>query len=58
MDPIPVPSMRSASPISQPRNGEESEKDDLVSRKIELGGLMKTAKQAVQVPEFDMNAFF
>ncbi|KAI0036631.1 WD repeat-containing protein [Vararia minispora EC-137] len=31
---------------------------DLVARKAGMGSLIKTAKQNVQVPEFDMNAFF
>ncbi|KAG2023063.1 WD repeat-containing protein [Coprinopsis cinerea AmutBmut pab1-1] len=32
--------------------------NDLFARKAGLGSLMKSAKQDVQVPEFDMNAFF
>ncbi|TFK30799.1 WD repeat-containing protein [Coprinopsis marcescibilis] len=31
---------------------------DLFARKAGLGNLMKTAKQNVQIPEFDMNSFF
>ena len=31
---------------------------DLFARKAGLGSLMKTAKQNITVPEFDMNAFF
>ena len=31
---------------------------DLVARKAGMGRLMKSAKQDVQVPEFDMGAFF
>lgn len=31
---------------------------DFLARKARLGNLMKSAKQDVQVPEFDMNAFF
>ncbi|KAA1467902.1 hypothetical protein DENSPDRAFT_906985 [Dentipellis sp. KUC8613] len=34
------------------------EEGDLLARKAGLGNLMKSAKQDVQVPEFDMNAFF
>ena len=30
---------------------------DLLSRKAGLGGLIKSAKQNVQVPEFDMSSF-
>lgn len=36
----------------------KEEENDIFSRKAGLGGLMKSAKQDVQVPEFDMNAFF
>ncbi|KXN83882.1 Regulator of V-ATPase in vacuolar membrane protein 1 [Leucoagaricus sp. SymC.cos] len=36
----------------------KEEEGDLFSRKAGLGSLMKSAKQDVQVPEFDMNAFF
>jgi hypothetical protein len=31
---------------------------DLFARKAGLGNLMKSAKQNITVPEFDMNAFF
>ncbi|KAG6879754.1 hypothetical protein C0992_012074 [Termitomyces sp. T32_za158] len=31
---------------------------DLFARKVGLGNLMRSAKQDVQVPEFDMNSFF
>jgi hypothetical protein len=31
---------------------------DLFARKVGLGNLMKSAKQNVTVPEFDMDAFF
>lgn len=34
------------------------EEGDLVARKAGLGSLMKSAKQDVKVPEFDMGAFF
>jgi hypothetical protein len=37
---------------------EEADDDERVARKAGLGSLMKSAKQDVQVPEFDMNAFF
>ena len=36
----------------------QQESGDLVARKAGMGRLMKSAKQDVQVPEFDMNAFF
>jgi len=34
------------------------EESDLLARQAGLGKLMKSAKHDVQVPEFDMNAFF
>lgn len=37
---------------------EEKDSDERVARKAGLGSLMKSAKQDVQVPEFDINAFF
>ena len=33
------------------------EEGDLIARKAGYGSLMKTAKQDVQVPEFDMDSF-
>jgi hypothetical protein len=42
-------------PIAQDTIQEEG---DLFARKAGLGSLIKTAKQDVKVPEFDMNAFF
>jgi len=35
-----------------------NEEGDLIARKAGLGNLMKSAKQDVKVPEFDMDAFF
>ncbi|KAJ3560471.1 hypothetical protein NP233_g10818 [Leucocoprinus birnbaumii] len=35
----------------------KEEENDILSRKAGLGSLMKSAKQDVQVPEFDMSAF-
>ncbi|KAK0464982.1 RAVE protein 1 C terminal-domain-containing protein [Desarmillaria tabescens] len=65
MDITSLPPTRTASPE---RNGpkvppviqEEVIKDegDFFARKAGLGDLMKSAKQDVTVPEFDMNAFF
>ena len=64
------PPTRSASPTRRQPNGVASvaegeqgevlkENDgDLVARKAGMGRLLKSAKQDVQVPEFDMNAFF
>jgi hypothetical protein len=34
-----------------------NEEGDLIARKAGLGSLLKTAKQDVQVPEFDMGLF-
>jgi hypothetical protein len=34
------------------------EEGDLIARKAGLGSLLKTARQDVEVPEFDMNSFF
>ncbi|KAG6911550.1 hypothetical protein DXG01_011852 [Tephrocybe rancida] len=62
------PPTRAVSPV-QPPDGvppaieeekQESTQDqgDLFARKIGMGNLMRTAKQDVQVPEFDMNSFF
>jgi hypothetical protein len=62
MDIISLPPTRSASPV---RDTEKplvmdtiQEESDLFARKAGLGDLMKSAKQDVKVPEFDMNAFF
>lgn len=35
-----------------------NEEGDLLARKAGMGNLMKSAKQDVKVPDFDMNAFF
>lgn len=37
---------------------EDLKEGDVEARKAGLGGLIKSAKQDVKVPEFDMNAFF
>lgn len=61
------PPTRSASPTRRQPNGTpasgegevlKQDEGDLVARKAGMGRLMKSAKQDVQVPEFDMNAFF
>jgi hypothetical protein len=44
-----------ATPIPVEAKEDES---DLFARKAGLGSLMKTAKSNVQVPDFDMDAFF
>lgn len=60
-----LPPTRSASPerpagvISTVIEEEKiKEEGDLFARKVGLGNLMKSAKQDVQVPEFDMSSFF
>ncbi|KAF9566167.1 hypothetical protein CPC08DRAFT_733774 [Agrocybe pediades] len=63
MDVSSLPSTRRASPSKQvdaktPAIGTIQEESDLFARKAGLGNLMKSAKQDVKVPEFDMNAFF
>ncbi|EKM61140.1 uncharacterized protein PHACADRAFT_134380 [Phanerochaete carnosa HHB-10118-sp] len=67
MDIPTEPPTRSASPIRGLPNGAgpssdaevlEESNGDLVARKAGMGRLLKSAKQDVQVPEFDMNAFF
>jgi hypothetical protein len=52
-----TPLTEAESPAPAPASKLETE-GDLVARKAGLGSLMKTAKQNVQVPEFDMDAFF
>lgn len=62
MDVISLPPTRSASPVQdteKPLVMEPiQEESDLFARKAGLGDLMKSAKQDVKVPEFDINAFF
>ncbi|KAF5374738.1 hypothetical protein D9758_000427 [Tetrapyrgos nigripes] len=62
MDISSYPTTRAASPdgTDPSRKGPEpiQEEPDLMARKAGLGNLMKSAKQDVKVPEFDMNAFF
>jgi rabconnectin-3a len=41
-----------------PKSPERTDDMDGSERHAGLGSLMKTAKQDVSVPEFDMNAFF
>jgi len=47
-----------ALPIVPTAPGIKEEESDIFSRKAGLGSLMKSAKQDVQVPDFDMTAFF
>jgi len=46
---------RSMAPVME---GQVKEDGDFAARKIGLGHLMKSAKQDVKVPEFDMSSFF
>ncbi|KAI0639823.1 WD repeat-containing protein [Trametes polyzona] len=70
IDVTTAPPTRRASPSRSPSRGvspvpavtkEElgvMDEGDLVARKAGIGSLMKSAKQDVKVPEFDMGAFF
>ncbi|EJF67065.1 hypothetical protein DICSQDRAFT_151429 [Dichomitus squalens LYAD-421 SS1] len=67
IDVTTAPTTRRASPTGSPTRDksplpitreEFKEEGDLVARKAGIGSLMKSAKQDVSVPEFDMNAFF
>jgi len=68
MDILSLPPTRKSSPIKDMEPNQHSietiqeeriqEESDLSARKAGLGNLMKSAKQDVKVPEFDMNAFF
>jgi len=62
MDIPSVPPTRAASPdrpaCRSPPQEIIKEEGDLMARKAGLGSLMKSAKQDVKVPEFDMGAFF
>ncbi|RDX52017.1 hypothetical protein OH76DRAFT_1400924 [Lentinus brumalis] len=49
---------RGTSPVRSSAKEELKDEGDLVARKAGIGSLMKSAKQDVKVPEFDMNAFF
>lgn len=53
------PPTRRASPERTAPIAEESmqEEGDLLARKAGMGNLMKSAKQNIKVPEFDMGAF-
>jgi hypothetical protein len=61
MDIPSLPPTRPASPDAAPLSVVQDtikEESDLLARKAGLGSLMKSAKQDVKVPEFDMGAFF
>ena len=52
--PSPEPALAQSHPVTTIKEADE----DLENRKAAFGSLMKSAKQDVKVPEFDMNAFF
>jgi len=54
----PEPTEEEKPLVAVPEVPEESSQRDLEARKAGLGSLMKSAKQTVQVPEFDMGSFF
>lgn len=60
MDVSSLPPTRSGSPgqAAGETLATVKEDSDRFARKAGLGNLMKTAKQDVKVPEFDMSAFF
>ncbi|CAA7258624.1 unnamed protein product [Cyclocybe aegerita] len=61
MDILSLPPTRKASPDSKTQAHPIDiiqEESDLFARKAGLGNLMKSAKHDVNVPEFDMSAFF
>lgn len=63
MDIPSLPPTRSASPerpteLKTTLEEPIKEENDLFARKAGLGSLMKSAKQDIKVPEFDMSAFF
>jgi hypothetical protein len=63
MDILSLPPTRKASPVKDTKPNQRlietiQEESDFFARKAGLGHLMKSAKQDVKVPEFDMDAFF
>ena len=62
MDLSSIPSTRRGSPSikegseTQPTESVQEE-NDLIARRAGIGKLIKSAKQDLQVPEFDMSAF-
>ncbi len=53
----PSPEPKEVGGPPPPINETINEEGDLTARKAGLGSLMKTAKQDVQVPEFDIESF-
>jgi len=63
MDISSPPPTRKPSPVKNSKPNQHlietiQEESDFFARKAGLGNLMKSAKQDVKVPEFDMDAFF
>ena len=61
MDPISRPESPAPNTVDTKAHAQHEQpkvEDDAIARKAGLGSLMKTAKQNVSVPEFDMGAFF
>lgn len=54
----PSPEPEEGRPLVSLTNETINEEGDLIARKAGLGSLMKTAKQDVQVPEFNIDSFF
>lgn len=54
----PSPEPEEGRPIAPLMNETINEEGDLIARKAGLGSLMKTAKEDVQVPEFNIDSFF
>lgn len=54
----PSPEPEEGRPSAPLMNETINEEGDLIARKAGLGSLMKTAKEDVRVPEFDIDSFF
>ncbi|KAI0316614.1 WD repeat-containing protein [Amylostereum chailletii] len=54
----PSPERHALTAVKETEKEVVKDENDLFARKAGLGNLMKSAKQDVQVPDFDMNAFF
>ena len=52
------PTRRAPEPAPGKANDLVNGENDLIARKAGIGSLMKSAKQDITVPEFDMNSFF
>jgi hypothetical protein len=54
----PSPEPEEGRPFAPLINETINEEGDLIARKAGLGSLMKTAKQDVRVPDFNIDSFF